>query len=34
MQMQKLDNKGKTETRLSQLTNKTEVVDAEAKEVK
>ena len=34
MQMQKIDNKGKTETRLSQLTNKTEVVDAEAKEVK
>ena len=33
MQMQQIDNKGKTETRLSQLTNKAEVVDAEAKEV-
>jgi hypothetical protein len=34
MQMQQIDNKGKTETRLSQLTNRAEVVDAEVKELK
>ena len=34
MQMQKLDTKSKTDSRLAQLTGHSEVVDAEAKEVK
>lgn len=34
MQMQKIDNKSKTENRLAHLTGRSEVVDAEAKEVK